>query len=143
MRIPQKGETGIILADEKSDLKEMRALLKRFEEVGIASSPRRRSPPRWARDVKVATIEEMVEMVSKGKVAFVISLNTNLNKMRKDLYKVRRKAVELRVPFLTTLEEGEAILMCVQSPLTSLSLEQTRSRNLRGAAASRFRRPGP
>jgi hypothetical protein len=24
------------------------------------------------------------------------------------------------VPFLTTLEEGEAILICVQSPLTSL-----------------------
>ena len=47
----------------------------------------------------------------------VISLNTNLNKMRKDLYKVRRKAVELQVPFLTTVEEGEAVLLCVQSPL--------------------------
>jgi hypothetical protein len=51
----------------------------------------------------------------------VISLNANLNWMRKDLYTVRRKAVELQVPFLTTLEEGEAILMCVQYPLTSLS----------------------
>ena len=60
-------------------------------------------------------------MIGDGKVALVISLNTNLNKMRKDLYKVRRKAVELQVPFLTTVEEGEAVLLCVQSPLTSLS----------------------
>ncbi len=58
--------------------------------------------------------EEMAEMLTSGKASFVISLSTNLNKMRKDLFKVRRKAVELQVPFLTTLEEGEAILMCVR-----------------------------
>ncbi len=63
----------------------------------------------------------MVEAVMKGKVSFVISLNTNMSRMRKDLYKVRRKAVELQVPFLTTLEQGEAVLLCVQSPLKSLS----------------------
>ncbi|MDA4118923.1 MAG: hypothetical protein OK455_11350 [Thaumarchaeota archaeon] len=60
-------------------------------------------------------------MTSHGKVALILSLNTNLNKMRKDLYKVRRKAVELQVPLLTTVEEGEAVLLCVQSPLRQLS----------------------
>ena len=122
IRIPQKGETGIILADEKSYLKEMQALLRGFAEVGITFvTTQTLAAALREGSTKVASIEEMVEMVSKGKVAFVISLNTNLNRMRKDLYTVRRKAVELQVPFLTTLEEGEAILMCVQYPLTSLS----------------------
>jgi carbamoyl-phosphate synthase large subunit len=121
IRIPQKGDTGIILADEKSDLKTMRALLKKFGAVGISFVTTQALAGALGDGLaRVAGIEEMVEMVSKGEVAFVISLNTNLNKMRKDLYKVRRKAVELQVPFLTTLEEGEAILICVQSPLTSL-----------------------
>jgi carbamoyl-phosphate synthase large subunit len=71
--------------------------------------------------VKVASLDAMLDMTSKGKVAMVLSLNTNLNKMRKDLYKVRRKAVELQVPFLTTVEEGEAVLLCVRSPLKTLS----------------------
>ena len=70
---------------------------------------------------KVASLDEMLDMTSKGKVAMVLSLNTNLNKMRKDLYKVRRKAVELQVPFLTTVEEGRAVLLCVRSPLKTLS----------------------
>jgi carbamoyl-phosphate synthase large subunit len=122
IRIPQKGETGIILADERSYLEEMRALLSGFSSVGIKFLTTQTLAGALGGGLaKVATIDDMVEMVSKGQVAFVISLNTNLNRMRRDLFRVRRKAVELQVPFLTTLEEGEAILMCVQSPLTSLT----------------------
>ena len=69
----------------------------------------------------MASLDEMLEMIGKGKVAMILSLNTNLNRMRKDLYKVRRKAVELQVPFLTTVEEGKAVLLCVRSPLKTLS----------------------
>ena len=50
-----------------------------------------------------------------------LASQTNLNRVRKDLYKVRRKAVELQVPFLTTVEEGQAVLLCVKSPLKTLS----------------------
>lgn len=122
IRIPHKGETGIILADEKSDLKEIRALVKKFAAAGITFvTTQTLAGALKDGATKTATAERMVEMVAGGDVAFVISLNTNLNWMRKDLFTVRRKAVELQVPFLTTLEEGEAILMCVQSPLTSLS----------------------
>ena len=122
IKIPQKGDTGIILADEKSDLKEMRTLVRKFASVGISFVTTQTLASSLKESAaKVATIDEMVEMVSEGEVAFVISLNANLNWMRKDLYRVRRKAVELQVPFLTSLEEGEAILMCVQYPLTSLS----------------------
>jgi hypothetical protein len=70
--------------------------------------------------VRAATVEEMSEMLASGKASFIISLSTNLNRVRKDLHGVRRKAVELQVPFLTTVEEGEAVLMCVRAPLKSL-----------------------
>jgi carbamoyl-phosphate synthase large subunit len=122
MRIPQRGETGIILADEKSELGRIGELVEKFAQVGIdfVTTPSLAAALSKS-NVKVATIEEMVEMIPNGKASFIISLNTNLNKMRKDLYRVRRKAVELQAPFLTTVEEAEAILLCIRSPLTNLS----------------------
>jgi carbamoyl-phosphate synthase large subunit len=121
LRIPQKGETGIILADEKSDLTRMGALVKGFGEAGIEFVSTQSIATALGPDVVGAsTVDEMTEMLAGGKASFVISLSTNLNRMRKDLYRVRRKAVELQVPFLTTAEEGDAILMCVRSPLKSL-----------------------
>jgi carbamoyl-phosphate synthase large subunit len=121
MRMPKKGEVGIILADEKSDIGKVRSLVQGFGEAGIAFvTTQSIASGLGTASASAATVEEMVEMLSKGKASFVISLSTNLNRMRKDLFKVRRKAVELQVPFLTTAEEGEAVLMCVRSPLKSL-----------------------
>jgi carbamoyl-phosphate synthase large subunit len=121
LRIPKKGETGMILVDERSDLRKIRALLEGFGQVGIGFVSTQSLANRLGPGVvRVATADEMVEMLTGGKVSFIISPSTNLNKMRKDLFKVRRKAVELQVPFVTTVEEGEAILMCVRSPLKSL-----------------------
>jgi Carbamoyl-phosphate synthase L chain, ATP binding domain len=121
LKIPASGETGIILADEKSDLGEAKALVEGFAQAGIGFVTTAPLAPVLGGIPKVATLEEMIEMIGKGKVAMVLSLNTNLNRVRKDLYKVMRKAVELQVPFLTTVEEGEAVLLCVRSPLKNLS----------------------
>ena len=121
LKIPSKGETGIILADENSDLGEAKALIEGFKRAGIGFVTTESLVPTLGDAAKVATVEAMLEMISKGEAALVLSLNTNLNKVRKDLYKVRRKAVELQVPFLTTVEEGEAVLLCVRSPLKTLS----------------------
>jgi carbamoyl-phosphate synthase large subunit len=121
LRIPQRGETGIILADEKSGLERLRTLAEGFRDAGLAFVSTQSLSAALGPDlVRPATVDEMAELVTSGGASFVISLSTNLNKMRKDLYKVRRKAVELQVPFLTTVEEAEAILMCVRSPLKSL-----------------------
>jgi len=121
LRIPQKGDTGIILTDEKSDLKKMGALAERFGEAGIGFVSTQSLASGLAQGVvKAATVDEMTEMLTNGKASFIVSLSTNLNRMRKDLHRVRRKAVELQVPFLTTMEEAEAVLMCVRSPLKSL-----------------------
>jgi carbamoyl-phosphate synthase large subunit len=120
-KMPSKGETGIILADEKSELGKAKALVGEFKKVGIDFATTETLAPALGEMARVASIDEMLDMISKGKVAMVLSLNTNLNKMRKDLYKVRRKAVELQVPFLTTVEEGRAVLLCVRSPLKNLS----------------------
>ena len=121
LKIPSKGETAIILADEKSELGEAKALVEGFKKAGIDFLTTDSVAPALGDVAKAASLDSMLDMISKGKVAMVLSLNTNLNKMRKDLYKVRRKAVELQVPFLTTVEEGEAVLLCVRSPLKTLS----------------------
>ena len=121
LKIPSKGETGIILADEKSDLGEAKALLEEFKEAGIGFVTISSLTPFLGETARVAPLEEMLDMIGRGKVATIISLNTNLNRVRKDLYKVRRKAVELQVPFLTTVEEAQAVLLCVKTPLKTLS----------------------
>jgi carbamoyl-phosphate synthase large subunit len=121
LKIPSRGETGIILADEKSDLGEAKALLEEFRKAGIEFVTTASLAPFLGETVRVASLDEMLDMISRGKVATILSLNTNLNRVRKDLYKVRRKAVELQVPFLTTVEEGQAVLLCVRSPLKTLS----------------------
>jgi carbamoyl-phosphate synthase large subunit len=121
LKIPSKDETGIILADEKSDLGEAKALVEEFKGAGIDFVTTALLAPFLGDVAKIASLDAMLEMISKGKVAVVLSLNTNLNRVRKDLYKVRRKAVELQVPFLTTVEEGKAVLLCVRSPLETLS----------------------
>jgi carbamoyl-phosphate synthase large subunit len=121
LRIPKKGETGIIIADERSDLKRMRSLAEGFGEYGIGFvSTQSLATAIGQGVVRAATVDEMSEMLASGKASFIISLSTNLNRVRKDLHGVRRKAVELQVPFLTTVEEGEAVLMCVRAPLKSL-----------------------
>ncbi|MGH9917678.1 MAG: ATP-grasp domain-containing protein, partial [Nitrososphaerales archaeon] len=121
LKIPSRGETGILLADEKSELGEAKALVEGFKKAGIGFVTTESLAPLLGEVARVASLDEMLDMTNKGKVAMVISLNTNLNKVRKDLYKVRRKAVELQVPFLTTVEEGRAVLLCVRSPLKTLS----------------------
>jgi carbamoyl-phosphate synthase large subunit len=121
LKIPSRGETGIILADEKSDLGEAKALLEEFRKAGIEFVTTASLAPFLGETVRVSSLDEMLDMISRGKVATILSLNTNLNRVRKDLYKVRRKAVELQVPFLTTVEEGQAVLLCVRSPLKTLS----------------------
>ncbi len=121
LKIPGKGETGIILADERSDLFKASKLLGEFKKVGIDFVTTQSLAGALGGVAKAASLEEMLDVIGQGKASMVLSLNTNLNKVRKDLYKVRRKAVELQVPFLTTVEEGEAVLQCVQSPLQKLS----------------------
>ena len=122
LKIPSKGETGIILADEKSELGEAKALLGEFKKAGIDFLATDSLAPLLGGMARVESLDAMLDKISHGKVAMILSLNTNLNKMRKDLYKVRRKAVELQVPFLTTVEEGKAVLLCVRSPLKTLEL---------------------
>lgn len=121
VKIPSKGETGIVLADENSELGQAKALIAGFKAAGIGFVTTASLAPFLGEAASVASVEDMLAMIGKGEVAIVLSLNTNLSKVRKDLYKVRRKAVELQVPFLTTVEEGRAVLLCVRSPLKTLS----------------------
>jgi carbamoyl-phosphate synthase large subunit len=117
-KIPTSGEAGILLADEKSDLRGVGELIQGFKSLGIAfitTQTVKEALP--VNSISVASLDEMLTLIAKGKVGFVLSLNTNLNKMRKDLFRVRRKAIELQVPFLSTVEEAEAMKECVQAPL--------------------------
>jgi len=121
LKIPSAGDKGIFLADEEGDLADAKEILRGFRAAGISFVTTEALASALGGGAAVASVDSMLDMVGKGKAAMVLSLSTNLGKMNKDLHKVRRKAVELQVPFLTTVEEGEAVLLCVKSPLKNLS----------------------
>jgi carbamoyl-phosphate synthase large subunit len=127
LRIPQKGETGIILADEKSDMKRMRSLVEGFAGAGIVFvTTQSLANGLGSGMARASTTDEMAEMLASGKASFVISLSTNLNKMRRDLFKVRRKAVERPV----TAEEPHLVRTCERKSFAGTSASAPSLRSL-------------
>jgi carbamoyl-phosphate synthase large subunit len=117
LKIPSPGDTGIILADAASDLDHVREVVRRFQDldIGFITTQTIKNELAGLDNVRMSTVDDMVQRISNGEIGFVLFLNTNLSKMRKDLFRVRRKAVELQVPFLSTIEEAEAVILCIDS----------------------------
>ncbi len=121
-KLPSPGDIGILLADETGDLAHVKRVMQRFHDVGIDFVTTQPVKDKLSFDhVRASSVDEMLQMVSKGEARFILSLNTNISKMRKDLFNVRRKAVELQVPFLSTAEEAEAVVLCITSPIIKVS----------------------
>jgi carbamoyl-phosphate synthase large subunit len=122
LKIPFPGDTGIVLADAASDLDHVREVVRRFRDldIGFITTQTMKNELGLLENVRMSSVDDMVQRISNGEIAFVLFLNTNLSKMRKDLFRVRRKAVELQVPFLSTIEEAEAVILCIDSaPIAS------------------------
>lgn len=104
-RIPNKGDTGVVLLEPWQDEAGAEALLEGFRKKGIEMLTVGKSSPTRA--------GEVLSLISAGKISFLLSFNANSNMTSDDLYRIRRKAVDLQVQIFSTKEEAQAVLLCV------------------------------
>jgi carbamoyl-phosphate synthase large subunit len=104
-KIPKKGDMGVMLLEPWQDEGGAEALLAEFRKRGIEMLIIGGS--------STTKTNEVLSLISAGKVSFLLSFNANSNVTSNDLYRIRRKAVDLQVQIFSTKEEAQAVLLCV------------------------------
>jgi carbamoyl-phosphate synthase large subunit len=104
-KIPKKGDMGVMLLEPWQDEGGAEALLAEFRKKGIEMLIIGGSSTTKTNDV--------LSLISAGKISFLLSFNANSNVTSNDLYRIRRKAVDLQVQIFSTKEEAQAVLLCV------------------------------
>ncbi len=104
--MPKKGDAGILLLESWQDAAGVGNLLSRFRKLGIEIMEHDEKSLK-------SKEEEVMKLISSGKVSFVLSFNANSNVDSELFHRVRRKAVDLQVQIISTKEEAEALLLCI------------------------------
>lgn len=106
-KIPKKGDVGIVLFESWQGVAGVEGLLAKFRKLGIEVIEHDEDSIKTKED-------EVLKMVSTGKVSFVLSFNANSNVDSELFHRVRRKAVDLQVQVISTKEEAEALILCIE-----------------------------
>ena len=104
-KIPKMGDTGVMLLEQWQDEVGAEALLAEFRKKGIEMLTIRGS--------STTKTDDVLSLISAGKISFLLSFNANSNATSDDLHKIRRKAVDLQVQIFSTKEEAQAVLLCI------------------------------
>lgn len=105
-KIPKKGDLGLMLFEPWQDRASSEKLISDFARKGIEVEAFDESSLR-------KSIDRVLRSISDGRLAFILSFNTNTNRDSDDYHRVRRKAVDLQVQVISTKEEAQAVLLCV------------------------------
>jgi carbamoyl-phosphate synthase large subunit len=105
-KIPKRGDVGLLLLEHWQDGGGLGPLLEGFRGRGIEVIE-------LDEEALKARSDEIVSLISGGRVSFVLSFNTNSNVDSELFHRIRRKAVDLQVQVISTREEAEALLLCV------------------------------
>jgi carbamoyl-phosphate synthase large subunit len=105
-KIPKRGDLGLLLLEPWQDKTSGSSLVDKFEKKGIEVRVLDEDSPG-------SRFDEGLGMISDGRVSFILSFNANSNTDIEVFNKLRRKAVDLQVQVISTREEAEALLMCV------------------------------
>jgi len=106
-RLPRAGDLALLLHEPWQEPAGSDSLVAQFNEKGIRIVSIGQGSP-------ASKVEDALDLISQGKVAFVLSFNANSNTTVEALSRIRRKAVDLQVQVVSTRQEAEAFLLCVQ-----------------------------
>lgn len=121
MKLPAEGG-GVLMTVRDSDKTELINIAEQFEKLGFEL---------WATGKTanmlnmhgiatnaVKKIDEgspnLLDLISSGRIKLVINTPTKGRKPERDGFKIRRKAVEMYIPCLTSLDTAKAILDCIE-----------------------------
>lgn len=121
IKLPQKGG-GILMTVRDTDKPELLALAEGFEKLGFelwaTGKTAHMLNMHGVATNAVKKIDEgspnIMDLIQSGKIDLVINTPTRGRKPERDGFKIRRKAVEISIPCLTSLDTAKAVLDCLR-----------------------------
>ncbi|HHV29299.1 carbamoyl-phosphate synthase large subunit [Acetivibrio mesophilus] len=121
IKLPQKGGA-ILMTVRDTDKPEIIQLAEEFEKLGFELYATGKTA-NMLNNQGIATnavkkIEEgepnLLDLIESGKISLIINTPTKGRKPERDGFKIRRKAVEMSIPCLTSLDTARAVLECIK-----------------------------
>lgn len=133
IKLPAPG-SGILMTVRDTDKPELVPLAEAFERLGYKLWATGKTA-KLLNTYGVATsavrkIDEgdhnILDLMQSGEIGLVINTPTRGRKHHRDGFKIRRKAVEMSIPCLTSLDTAKAVLGCLKMGLHSGALDVVR-----------------
>lgn len=130
IRLPQKGD-GILMTVRDTDKPELVSIAEEFEKLGFTLYATGKTAHMLNHNGiatnAVKKLDEgspnILDLIQSGKLGMIINTPTKGRKPDRDGFKIRRKAVEMSIPCLTSLDTAAAIIKCLKLGKTEGELE--------------------
>jgi carbamoyl-phosphate synthase large subunit len=121
MKLPKEGG-GILMTVRDTDKPELISIAEDFERLGFelwaTGKTAKMLNSQGIATNAVKKIDEgspnLIDLIQSGKISMVINTATKGRKPERDGFKIRRKAVEISIPCLTSLDTAKAVIRCLK-----------------------------
>ncbi len=130
IKLPQKGD-GILMTVRDTDKPELVNIAEEFEKLGFTLYATGKTAHMLNHNGiatnAVKKLDEgspnILDLIQSGKLGMIINTPTKGRKPDRDGFKIRRKAVEMSIPCLTSLDTASAVIRCLKLGKTEGQLE--------------------
>ncbi len=130
IKLPKKGD-GILMTVRDTDKPELVAIAEGFEKLGYTLYATGKTANMLNhKGIATNAVKKLddgspniIDLIQSGKIGLIINTPTKGRKPDRDGFKIRRKAVEISIPCLTSLDTANAILKCLKLGKTEGELE--------------------
>jgi carbamoyl-phosphate synthase large subunit len=130
IKLPKKGD-GILMTVRDTDKPELVAIAEGFEKLGYTLYATGKTANMLNhKGIATNAVKKLddgspniLDLIQSGKIGLIINTPTKGRKPDRDGFKIRRKAVEISIPCLTSLDTANAILKCLKLGKTEGELE--------------------
>jgi carbamoyl-phosphate synthase large subunit len=122
LKIPKAG-TGILFTVRDSDKQDIVEIAQGFEELGYKLYATGKTA-HYLNGMGVGTnvvrkvdaeSPNIIDLIQKGEIKLIINTPTRGRQPERDGFKIRRKAVEMSIPCLTSLDTAQVLLRCMKA----------------------------
>ncbi len=121
MKLPNRSG-GILMTVRDTDKTELIPIAEEFEKLGYELYATGKTAnllnTQGVATNAVKKIEEgepnILDLIQSGKISMIINTPTRGRKPERDGFKIRRKAVEISIPCMTSLDTAKAVLDCIK-----------------------------
>lgn len=130
IKLPKKGG-GILMTVRDSDKPELAPLAEEFEKLGFelwaTGKTANMLNTKGIATNAVKKLDEgspnIMDLIQSGRINLVINTPTKGRKPERDGFKIRRKAVEMSIPCLTSLDTAKVVLECIKLGKTEKEID--------------------